>query len=71
MGCERRRRPDPSRVAEVENYVKEAKSGRVLRTTVGEKMKPIVESTGVKFGGELYVDSCPKPTVTCRPIWIC
>lgn len=48
----------PSRVAEVENYVKESKVPAVFcESTVGEKMKPIVESTGVKFGGELYVDS--------------
>lgn len=48
----------PSRVAEVEDYVKESKVPAVFcESTVGEKMKPIVESTGVKFGGELYVDS--------------
>lgn len=48
----------PSRVAEVEKYVKDSQVPAVFcESTVGEKMQPIVESTGVKFGGELYVDS--------------
>lgn len=48
----------PSRVAEVEKYVKDSQVPAVFcESTVGEKMQPIVEATGVKFGGELYVDS--------------
>ncbi len=48
----------PQRVADVESYVKDNKVPAVFcESTVGDKMKPIVESTGAKFGGVLYVDS--------------
>lgn len=58
----------PKGVAEVENYVKENKVPAVFcESTVGNKMGPIVEATGAKFGGTLYVDSLsdkngPVPT---------
>lgn len=52
----------PKRVAEVETFVKENKVPAVFcESTVGDKMQPIVESTGVPFGGELYVDSLTGP----------
>lgn len=48
----------PQRVAEVESYVKENNVPAVFcESTVGDKMKPIVESTDAAFGGILYVDS--------------
>ena len=48
----------PSRVAEVEDYVKQNHVPAVFcESTVGDKMRPVVEATGAKFGGELYVDS--------------
>lgn len=48
----------PQRVAEVESYVKENDVPAVFcESTVGDKMKPIVESTNAAFGGTLYVDS--------------
>lgn len=52
----------PKRVADIEEYVKKNRVPAVFcETTVGDKMRPIVESTGVKFGGELYVDSLSGP----------
>lgn len=52
----------PKRVADVENYVKENNVPAVFcESTVGDKMQPIVEATGVKFGGTLYVDSITDP----------
>nr|WP_141553854.1 metal ABC transporter substrate-binding protein [Gleimia coleocanis] len=52
----------PKRVAEVEDFVKTNKVPAVFcESTVGDKMQPIVESTGVPFGGELYVDSLTGP----------
>lgn len=48
----------PKRVAEVETYVRDNKVPAVFcESTVTDKMKPIVEATGAKFGGILYVDS--------------
>ena len=48
----------PSRVAEVEDYVKQNHVPAVFcESTVGDKMRPVVEATGAKFGGDLYVDS--------------
>lgn len=48
----------PKRVADVETYVRENKVPAVFcESTVTDKMTPIVEATGVKFGGTLYVDS--------------
>lgn len=48
----------PKRVADVENYVKENQVPAVFcESTVTDKMTPVVESTGAKFGGTLYVDS--------------
>lgn len=42
----------PKRVAEVEDFVKTNKVPAVFcESTVGDKMQPIVESTGVPFGG--------------------
>lgn len=52
----------PKRVAEVEAFVKDNKVPAVFcESTVGDKMQPIVEATGVPFGGELYVDSLTGP----------
>lgn len=52
----------PSRVAQVEDFVRGNHVPAVFcESTVGDKMKPIVESTGVKFGGTLYVDSLTGP----------
>lgn len=52
----------PKRVADLENYVKENNVPAVFcESTVGDKMQPIVEATGVKFGGTLYVDSITDP----------
>ncbi|MDO5061237.1 MAG: metal ABC transporter substrate-binding protein [Actinomycetaceae bacterium] len=52
----------PKRVADVEAFVKENQVPSVFcESTVGDKMQPIVESTGVNFGGELYVDSLTGP----------
>ncbi|MDO4666198.1 MAG: metal ABC transporter substrate-binding protein [Actinomycetaceae bacterium] len=52
----------PARVADVENFVKTNKVPAVFcESTVGDKMKPVVQSTGAKFGGTLYVDSLSGP----------
>lgn len=52
----------PKRVAEVEAFVKDNHVPAVFcESTVGDKMQPIVEATGVTFGGELYVDSLTGP----------
>ncbi|MDO5721314.1 MAG: metal ABC transporter substrate-binding protein [Actinomycetaceae bacterium] len=48
----------PKRVADVEAYVRENQVPAVFcESTVTDKMTPIVQSTGAKFGGTLYVDS--------------
>lgn len=52
----------PQQVSDVEAYVKENKVPAVFcESTVGDKMKPVVEATGAKFGGILYVDSLSGP----------
>ncbi|MCI6584656.1 MAG: metal ABC transporter substrate-binding protein [Mobiluncus porci] len=52
----------PSRMAKVEQYVSENQVPAVFcESTVGDKMQPVVESTGVKYGGELFVDSLSEP----------
>lgn len=52
----------PRRVAEVEQYVKDSGVRAVFcESTVGDKMKPIVQSTNAIFGGTLYVDSLSDP----------
>lgn len=52
----------PQRVADLEKVVKEQKIPVVFcESTVGDKMKPVAEATGAKFGGELYVDSLTGP----------
>ena len=51
----------PKRMADVQDYVKQNKVPAVFcESTVGDKMKPVVEATGAKFGGVLYVDSLTK-----------
>ncbi|MCS4484843.1 metal ABC transporter substrate-binding protein [Gleimia sp. 6138-11-ORH1] len=52
----------PKRIADLEAFLKDNQVPSVFcESTVGDKMQPIVESTGVNFGGELYVDSLTGP----------
>lgn len=52
----------PARVADVENFVRTNKIPSVFcESTVGDKMKPIVQATGTDYGGTLYVDSLTGP----------
>lgn len=48
----------PQQVSEVEDYVKDNKVPAVFcESTTDNKMQPVVEATGAKYGGTLYVDS--------------